>query len=140
MTDQPRELVLLDQAKGDEPSGGSHQWILFLGVRRNGRVDATATGTLVPIVLEAHRIQKSRGDRTPLEFFLSGVGGWPMALASAAETLMANLAAYTSVSLATLFLVYSIHWLSQPSDSIGDSRPPCASMRCLQSPSTHGER
>lgn len=33
-----------------------------------------------------------RGDKTPLELFMSGVGSWPTNLVFAAEALMANLA------------------------------------------------
>ncbi len=40
-----------------------------------------------------HTRENSRGDRTSLELFLSGVASWPRVLVFAAEPLMANSAA-----------------------------------------------
>jgi hypothetical protein len=53
----------------------------------------TSIGKLFDVLAEGLHSEKSRGDKTPLELFVSGVTSWPRALVLAAEPLMANSAA-----------------------------------------------
>ena len=61
-------------------------------VELDGRVSNLAVATRKPfdMLVEGLISENSRGDKTPLELFLSDVATWPRVLALAAETLMAS--------------------------------------------------